>query len=268
LEPCETLLAKKTQPKHIYTDVKKIFRRHIKLNSRTKGSRTVIRIALEDDIHHFRVQVSHKNNCVTEIEANSIRIPYSLCSNAAPELQKLIGQDLTSIAHSVHRMTDARLQCTHLLDMAGLAIAASRRGEEKLNYQIEVPRRILGKTTALLYRNKVRLLQWDMNFLVIESSPPFSGIDLKKGFAGWAIANLPLELSEAAIAFRRAVTISLGREQDLDKIETMKPTNFCYAQQTERVTQGKRVIGSTKDYTHIPNSLCEEDRDWLRFLED
>lgn len=247
--------------------MKKTFRRHIELNSHTTDTHTIVRIALEDDIHHFRVELSHDDSYITDIQASSIRIPYSLCPNASPELNLLIGKELTGVAHSVHRMTDARLQCTHLLDLAGIAVAASARNEKSLKYEIKIPKRTNLKTTASLRRNNGLTLMWGINLLTIEGPDPFTGIDLKKGFAGWAIKSLPIDLSEAAIILRRAVTISLGAELNLDEIATMNSTGFCYAQQVERVGSGTRVIGSTKNFTKAPMLLCATDQNWLQFKE-
>lgn len=242
-----------------------VFRRHIEFNTRERISDTEVRIALEDDFHHFRVQMVYSNNRITDIHATSIRIPYTLCGHAGAELKQLIGRNLNAVAHSVYRMTDARFQCTHLLDLAGLAIAASARNARHLQYDISVPMRTENRTNAILKRNGKEYLQWDVDHLTVLSPAPFINLNLKAGFAGWAINNISTELSEASLVLRRAVMISLGREINLDEKESANPTGRCFAQQPDKAASAKRVIGSTKDFTDREGLLCVDDRDWLDF---
>jgi hypothetical protein len=68
-----------------------MFRRKIIINSQINGSTVRIRAALEDDFHHFRVEVVCEDEVVKIINATSPRTPYSLCGQAAAQLDQLIG---------------------------------------------------------------------------------------------------------------------------------------------------------------------------------
>src|SRR3990167_3132250 len=113
-----------------------------------------VRAALEDDFHHFRVELEIRDGRITSIQAEAPRHPYSLCPAAAQALQALQGSAPSRQAHSVHRVVDPSQQCTHLLDLAGLAGAAAARGLAHRRYDIEVPMRVAGRTRTTLARRR------------------------------------------------------------------------------------------------------------------
>lgn len=116
-----------------------MFRRRVEIVSTAQDATREVRASLEDDFHHFRVWLRHCDGIVSEIGGEAVRYPYSACPQAAEQLQQLIGMPLSQIAHSVTRQTDAQHQCTHLLDLAGLAIANAARGTTQRRYDIQVP---------------------------------------------------------------------------------------------------------------------------------
>ncbi|WP_421912030.1 DUF2889 domain-containing protein [Marinobacter sp.] len=237
-----------------------LFRRRIEINA---VSQDEIRATLEDDFHHFRVAIRYANGKVTDVHGFADRYPYSACPAAADPLKSLVGMELSEIAHSVTRYTDARHQCTHMLDLAGLVIANANRQSDKLLYDIVVPMRVNDKTKAELRRNGKPYLTWNVEKTIITSPPPYDGVDLNHGMARWAIDHLSPEESEAALVLRRSVIISRGRERNLDLQEHARPLGVCFSQQPVRAEQAIRVKGSTLDFTNAPELLCAEDETWL-----
>tara|TARA_R100000306_G_C4309716_1_gene109507 strand:+ start:30 stop:491 length:462 start_codon:yes stop_codon:yes gene_type:complete len=151
-----------------------------------------------------------------------------------------------------------------MLDLAGLAIAAASRRDSRLIYDITVPMRNAGRTTATLMRNGKPYLEWEVEGTIILKPSLFEGVDLTHGMASWAIKNLNPEMSEAALILRRSVIISRGREHDLDLQDHARPTGVCFSQQPVRAAQAIRVKGSTLDFTNSPEKLCLQDQDWLQ----
>lgn len=237
-----------------------IFRRRIEIHQHPDGE---MRAALEDDFHHFRVSIRHAQGLVIDVRGYAVRFPYTACPGAAAPLQSLIGMPLSEVAHSVTRATDARHQCTHMLDLAGLAIAAAANKLTQRVYDITVPMRVAGVTTSTLLRDGNIFLQWTTTGTFIQDPEPYRGIDLNHGMAGWAIANLPTEEAEAALILRRCTTISRGREYDLDEMPHARVTGLCYAQQSVRAQQAMRMKGSTEDFTDRASQLCASDQDWF-----
>ena len=85
------------------------------------------RASLEDDVHHFRIEVVHDGSRVTAVNSQSLRNPFTLCPAAGARLTELNGQSLTVCISDIFAATDARQQCTHQLDLAAFAIAAAAR---------------------------------------------------------------------------------------------------------------------------------------------
>jgi hypothetical protein len=244
------------------------FRRRIIIKHRALGQGGETRAALEDDFHHFRVSLRHEVEQVVHIQGQALRHPYSLCPGALGQLPQLLGMRLDAVAHAVTRATDARTQCTHLLDLAGLAMAAAARGGGQRQYDIEVPDRVNGQTTATLHRDGQPLLAWQVQDGTLTGPAPYTGVSLHKGLAGWALQTLSMDEAEAAIALRRCVTISLGRHKPLDTWVHAAPTGHCYAQQPARAEQALRVVGSTWDFSDRAEALCADDAAWLAGADD
>ncbi|MFJ1255791.1 DUF2889 domain-containing protein [Cupriavidus sp. CuC1] len=244
-----------------------MFRRRIIICSQRAGTQTRVRAALEDDFHHFRVEIASAEGRVTRLDGAAPRQPYTLCANAVARLDALLGMPLSPTAHEVTRVTDPTEQCTHLFELAGLAVAAAARGTALRQYDIEVPVRQRGRTRPRLWRDGAELVAWEVLGSVIEGPLPYAGVDLYHGMARWALTALSVEDAEAALVLRRATVISLGRGMPLDAQVHAKPSGNCYSQQPRRATEALRVVGSTLDFAGTPERLCADDLGWLSFKE-
>jgi len=240
-----------------------IFRRSIELRCRQTPQGWEARAALEDDFHHFRVMVRCAAEQVQSVAGETIRHPYSLCPGAAGQLAQLAGMKLDCVAHSVTRVADATQQCTHMLELAGLAIALVARRDERRSYRIAVPRRVQENTVATLARNSVPMLTWHVAQDYITAPAPYAGVPLRAGMARWALQALEPENAEAALVLRRAVVISRGREIDQDARAHAEANSTCFVQQPARAPLARRMVGSTWDFTSTPDALCALDARWL-----
>jgi hypothetical protein len=243
------------------------FRRRIVLAQRRQAAGGEVRAALEDDFHHFRVVVEHDGAQVLRLSGHAVRHPYTLCSSAVERLVDVVGMPLSHVAGAVTRVTDASEQCTHLLDLAGLAIALAATGGTGRRYDLDVADRVDGRCTAALARDGEQLLRWDLQDTTIIGPAPFAGVSLREGLARWALQTLPGDLAEAAIVLRRGALISLGRHKNLDAQRHAVPTGRCHAQQPRHAAQALRVVGSTWDFSARPAALCSEDAAWLAIAE-
>lgn len=239
------------------------FHRRIVLAQHFKTSGGEVRAALEDDFHHFRVAIEHDGARVLSIHGDALRNPYTLCPSAGDRLDDLIRMPLNEVAGAVTRATDASQQCTHQLDLAGLAIALAATGGARRQYDIEVTDRVESRCTATLARDGEPLLRWEVEDTTITGPAPFEGVSLQAGLARWAIQTLPVDVAEATIVLRRGAVISRARNKNLDVQIHAMPTGRCHAQQPERAAQALRVIGSTWDFSGRPHALCADDAEWL-----
>src|ERR1700744_4054179 len=241
------------------------FRRGVGIASTGDRERGEVRASLEDDFHHFRVRLVHAERRIQAIEGFAVRHPYITCPLAAGQLSRLHNAEINSLAHSVMRMTDASQQCTHLMELSGLAIAAAARSITERWFDIEVPRRVEGRTVANLDRDGRRLLSWQLRDTTIVGPRPFGGVSLREGIAAWALSNLEPDEAEAALILRRCALISLGRAKNLDVQLHAEPTGRCFVQEPVRSVEGRRVVGSIVDFTAAAHELCAADRSWLSF---
>jgi hypothetical protein len=239
-----------------------LFRRRVLIHTRADGPGMHVRAALEDDYHHFRVQLHTLHGHIAAIQGEAPRHPYSLCPGALAPLAALKGLEVLRQAHAITRQTDAALHCTHLLDLTGLALAAAVRGHGR-HYEVEVPVRVNDHTEPRLWVDGAPLLHWQVQGDLIKAPPSFNGVDLRLGMARWALSNLPDNLAEAALVLRRCTTISKGRTHNLDLQIHARSTGYCHAQQPERAALALRRVGSTWDFTDHPKRLCADDLDWL-----
>ena len=243
--------------------------RCIEVASRSDGEgQGEARAVVEDDFHHFRVTIRARKGRVSEAFSTAPRHPTVLCPTAGSRLVDLIGMPLSAVSAAVMQRTDARTQCTHMIDLAGLAVSALARGIARRNYAVEVPDRVDGRTHAQLHRDGEIVLQWEVDGQTIIGPKPFAGIGIGSGFTGWARDNLSLDEAEAALVLRRGVFISGGRGIDLDAPgRATGPMGGCWVWQPDRAPLATRMVGSTLDFTGRREVLARDDQAWLAFVE-
>ncbi len=215
---------------------------------------------LEDDFHHFRVRLAHDGEKLVQAEGEALRYPWTTCSDATMPLQGLRGLRLAARVTAPSREHDPRAHCTHLFDLASLAFTHAAADRDTRLYEIQIPDRIENRTCPTLRRDGVEILSWTIKGRRIIDPPPFAGRSLVKDFVRWADAELDPDLAEAAIVLRRACSISLGRLFPLDKIPNAndlasRTLGACYTFSPGVIEEGKRMLGTTFEFTHTPERL-------------
>ena len=237
-----------------------IYRRRITV--RRTGSTTVVG-ELEDDFHHFGVQIDHDESEITAIVADAERHPWDICAEANRPIQTVIGTTLRDHP-SVLGEHDARANCTHLFDLTGLVVAHAARSTTERRFEAEVtdPDEH-GDRTARLWVDGDLMIEWAMRQRDIVGPDRWAGAPLWNGFMGWALTELDDATAEAAIVLRRAVDISRGRMQDLDDYRSNAElagfmTGICHAFTPENNERGVRLVGSARDFTDQPELLLAD----------
>jgi hypothetical protein len=216
---------------------------------------------LEDDFHHFRVVVAHDGTQVTNVRGESVRFPWSTCPAAALQLQPLAGMALCARSTAVGDVIAARDNCTHMFDLAGLAVAqAARSTHRPRQYDVVVSDPVDGRRRASVSRDGVTRLTWLVDHHTILDPEPFAGRAMRGNFLGWAETALDDDTAEAAIILRRACHIAFGRLKDLDVYADAGPllpimSGACFTFQPERAPTARRMRGSVRDFTATPQRL-------------
>jgi hypothetical protein len=213
---------------------------------------------LEDDFHYFQVQVRHDAEHVTAVDANSRRWPWTTCPGAADPLRALAGMPLSRRCLAVGDWTDPRQNCTHMFDLAGLAIAHAARGGAvgtTRQYDVAIPFGAQGgrRTNVELWRDGESTLTWTLEGMTCIDPPPYSEVRWRGGFLRWADEALDPDTAEAAIVLRRACDIGMGRGMDLDAIPNAVDIldtqgRICHTMQPGTVEVAQRNRGTTRDY--------------------
>lgn len=236
-----------------------VYRRRIRIAAEDGA----VRADLEDDPHRLGVRIGHDGRHVTAAAGTTHRTPWSLCPDSAGRLERLVGMALAPTPLAVHGHTPGQQQCTHMFDLAGLAIAHAARGVPARQYDAavtvasaEAPRQ------ARLQRDGREVLWWTVDGTTIIAPAPFAGRDLRSLLAWAETACDGADAFEAVVVLRRAVHISSARLMDLDDIPSAASLDryggACFVFQPERAAGSSRNRGSTRDFTHAPDALLRD----------
>jgi hypothetical protein len=237
-----------------------IFRRRFLLRARSG----VVEAWMEDDFHRFRVTLEHDGERVTRIEGESLRYPWTECPGASVPLGELTGMPLSESPVATARHTNPRANCTHMFDVATLAVTHAAAGRGERQYDIAIPDRTDGKTTARLWRDGARLLSWELDKHQISAPDDAAGLSLQGAtFVAWASKRFEPERAEAVLALRRACFISMGRARDLDEAPSAQvymavAKGSCHSFTEGIAEKAFRVKGTTRDFTGEPNALLAD----------
>jgi hypothetical protein len=210
---------------------------------------------LEDDFHHFRVDLHHDGSTILRADGQFFRGPWTVCAEAPDPLRAIEGRPLTTSSTGIGAYTPARENCTHLFDLAGLVVAHAARPERTRQYDIELtdpvgPQRAQRGT---IWRDGDLVLEWHLEHTEIVSPAPWPDAPLRRGFIGWAEANLDADGAEAAIALRRIIDIAIGRGGNLDLLDNAAQVGDvmmgkCQAFSPAKIELGVRNRGSARDF--------------------
>lgn len=167
---------------------------------------------LIDNVHQFLAIVHHDGIRVTAIESSGERIPWSSCPAGNDRLKALIGAPLPSENESAAPIDKAQ-QCTHLFDLAKLALTHAH-DTTPTRYDIRVDARQEDDAAeAVISRNGAPILVWSIRGNKVVSPGPFHG-HATTGRAIWPEgAPDDPDLIEAAILLRRALLVFFGRRR-------------------------------------------------------
>jgi hypothetical protein len=232
----------------------------------SRGYRRAIRITaepgratteVEDDFHHFLVSVEHDGLRVTAVQGQAIRYPWSACPAAAGALTALVGLPVAVDPTAVYRFADPLAQCTHMFEMAGLAVAQAARGPGRRRYDAFVSDAEGGEQVAQLLCDGATALDWGLRDGLIQPPDVHAG-KRPADFRSRALASAPAQEAEAVLILRRAVALAASRAMDVDRFanaaELGRP-GACFTFQPVRAAGALRRRGSVMDFSAGPGPL-------------
>ncbi|HEY4398022.1 MAG TPA: hypothetical protein VGO28_10150 [Acidimicrobiia bacterium] len=229
--------------------------------------RNVVEGALEDDFHHFEVTLRHDGEYVTGVDVRSRRWPWSTCPDAAAHLRPIDGMRLSTRCTAIAGVADPRMNCTHQFDLAGLCVSHAARGDERRQYDAEVPAAVDGVMEPRLWRDGELVLAWTLSsrdgIRRLVDSPPYDEAPWRGGFFRWADDSLEPDAAEAAIVLRRACEIGMGRGMDLEAVDSAAELGplmgpVCYTMQPAVAPVAFRNRGSIRDFARHTDALLHD----------
>jgi len=209
---------------------------------------------LEDDFHHFRVELTHDQNKILTVSGSILRAPWSTCDEANTPLQKIVGSPLSEDSTAIGDYAAPTSNCTHLFDLTGLVISHTVQDNPIRQYDLMITDPSSKQEQNLvLWRDSELVFNWTIREGVILSPNDWKGVSLLGKFIAWAKENLDPPTAEAAIALRRMTHISTGHGINLDKLDigvehTDGPIGRCYTYSSEVLFRAKRMKGSVRDF--------------------
>lgn len=244
------------------------YRRRIRAVMASPG---VVEGGLEDDFHHFTVRLSHDGVLVTSVEAHAHRWPWTTCPDAAMPLRALEGMELSPRCLAVGTHADPKQNCTHMFDLAGLAVAHAARGGPvgtTRQYDIEIPAAAQSgsPTKVRCWRDGQLVHEWTLEGRSCVSPEPFASAPWRGGFLRWADETLDVDQAESAIVLRRACDIGMGRGMDLDAVDRADEMEalmlgVCYTMQPAQIRVALRNKATIRDFDADPEALLADGPD-------
>ena len=216
---------------------------------------------LEDEYHHFGITLTHDGARVTDVRVAAPRHPWSTCADAGVPLRALIGQPLVSRCSDIGSLIDMRRQCTHVFDLAGLALAHARgrRAHRRYHGTVRpladvVPGASQDRLRATLYRDGMEVLWWDLHEDLITAPAPYAGRSINRGFREWLETREEAEAEDASV-LRRVAFVAKGRKISIEHMrvaDDLGQPPLCHSFQPEyrkiafRITDNRRRFDASE----------------------
>lgn len=236
-----------------------IYRRRVRISTGPVWARA----EMEDDPHRYGLTLQHDGDGVTAIEGRALRTPWTACRESVAMLDRIVGMPLSPDPQQVYRHTNGRAQCTHLFDLAGLAVAHAARGIAAREYDAEVPCVDPGaRRDAVLRRDGHEVLRWTLQRNAIVAPALFAGQDVGWMMPWAKVRFVDRDSLEAVHVLRRAVFVSGNRFYDMDRMARASDTGHvrdaCYVFREGVAQRAERAGGSTLDFSERPERLLAD----------
>lgn len=234
-----------------------VFRRRIRLHA----AANTVSVALEDGNHGFRIQLRHDGERVTDIGVDALRHPFDTCPEAAGPLQRSVGHRLDSPMQALRDRVVPGENCTHLFDMAALAVSHAGHSDAVLEYDMAVEDDKGRPARVDIRCNGRQVHAWEVEAHHVVAPPALAGKPMMRGFHAWAAACFDGPELEAAIALQRAYFVAQSRRFSFDPPEANPgiadgmPQGSCYSYNPGAVERALRSAGTVRDFTHAADKL-------------
>jgi len=208
-----------------------------------------------DDYHDMRCVVEHDGTQVTGVVGDIARAPFTTCPSASTALHELVGSPLAIGRVQLYGEGRPGRNCTHLFDIAALAMAFALLPLGERVFDLVVPDEVEGGSLieALVDGKIVHL--WRVAGETILTPREFEGRGLFGGFAAWAAATFKDVELDAALALQKAMFVARGRRylvdgQGGDSLRQQpERIGACFTFSEPQFSIARSIPGYTRDFT-------------------
>ena len=208
-----------------------------------------------DDYHEMACVLHHDGSCVTAISGRIDRAPFSTCAAAPVALQELVGLPLATSRAEIYGGGRARRNCTHLFDIAAMAIGVALSGDRLRSFDFVVPDETEFGMMIDAWVGQSLVHRWTLREEVIVSPPQMSGRSLFGGFATWANSQFEGVTLDAALHLQKVVFVARGRRFKISDPEAgsirdePERLGACYTFSEPRFSTAVGMTDYVRDFT-------------------
>ncbi len=230
------------------------------------GSAGQVVATIGDHNHSMRCTLRHDGQVVTAAEPEFRRVTLNHCAGAAVPLAEIIGMPIAITPAEFFAGGRARRNCTHMLDLAWLAMRHACRPHGTRSYAIDIPDSTDGNLTGELRRDGEVVLCWESEGQTIVSPERFAGQSLAGGIVSWIVNRSGLEGDEleAALVLHKGFFMVPSRQYRLvpgpiSDVERPLVTGACYGFAAERIGEAVRRADLFHDFSERADELLRFD---------
>ena len=215
------------------------------------GSKAIARLI--DPFHEMDCEIAHDGQRIMAITGVMHRYPTTLCPGAHSVLQELVGANIDETSARLYEAAFQRRNCTHLLDLAWLAMNHAKRGQGTRVYEAYVPDEHGEPLVMDLHCDDNLLHRWTVVHGVATDPPDVAGMPLLKGFWTRASELFSGDALEAAMILSRTYLIAVGRAYDTQAwagrpvADNVPLRDKCYAYSSQHGEVGRFLGDHVRD---------------------
>ncbi|MBA4766117.1 MAG: DUF2889 domain-containing protein [Porphyrobacter sp.] len=206
----------------------------------------------------------HDGQAVTAIEAGFQRYTLQTCPGASKPIEALVGMRIDTTTKELFANGRARQNCTHMLDLAWLAMRHAGRGDVEWIYDVEIPDAVSGPLHGTLNRNGSIVQNWQVDDHLIKAPVHLAGQSVGGGLSRWLIDTSglsELEIEECLILAKGFFMVGARRfkmaEGPLSQSYREAVTGVCYGYAAERIDIAVNQSGMGRDFSQARDQLLE-----------
>ena len=252
-------------PSAEYTDINNpdfgsgCFRRRIRL----VHSPGQVVAELEDSSHGFSLAMQYRDAVVQQIEAQTYRYPYTTCPGAKKPLMAFKGQAINADPRDINKTINARVNCTHLYDLAMLALAHASRPYGTRVYDVVLPDETDSASKLSVLLDNTPVLEWQVKDWQITAPTVLQGQALYNGFAGsWSkYCGDDSETFEYGLIAQKGYLVSHARRYDHARTEGKAAIvdeaalGICHTYSPDIIQTAHFTRNSYRDFSDCPEQL-------------